>query len=440
MKIMMLDISVFVGHLHPVLVHLPIGILLMALLFDLLARIPRFAMLKTAVPVVLLAGFLSCVPACLSGYILSGSGDYAQDVMTAHMTAGFALAAFTLVLWCTTQPVFRRRFQLPGNVFSILLFALTALTSFTGHLGGTLTHGDDYLTFSLLTERSRPRPDSAANAFIFEDVIEPILLRKCGHCHQPAKLKGNLSVASLNALLKGGKSGPAVVPGRLDHSEMYKRITLDPKDKDYMPADGKPSLTSSEVRMIKWWIEKAGATEGKKMSELNDSRSILPLTASLLGLAGGDADAGQDDSLQRPVNPAIPAQLDPSLIEKLRTHGLTVKLLYKKPAMLDITLPANSGKKLSELQDDLSKAGRNIVWLNFSNNSLDDSDLAVIRQMPNLERLRLEGNPLTDAILSNLAALKHLESLNLNNSKFSPAGLTKIRQQLPGTRIYCEKL
>ncbi|MCA9218856.1 MAG: hypothetical protein KDA71_00935, partial [Planctomycetales bacterium] len=47
----------------------------------------------------------------------------------------------------------------------------------------------------------------------FEQHVRPLLVERCYECHGPEKQKGDLRVDSRAALLVGGESGPAVVPG-----------------------------------------------------------------------------------------------------------------------------------------------------------------------------------------------------------------------------------
>ena len=55
-------------------------------------------------------------------------------------------------------------------------------------------------------------------ADLFEERISPVLLGQCLQCHDPEKQKGGLRVDFWKALLQGGDSGPAVVPGQPDQS------------------------------------------------------------------------------------------------------------------------------------------------------------------------------------------------------------------------------
>src|SRR5690606_33838600 len=144
--LMLLDIFTFTGRLHPLIVHLPIGFLLLAVRFDLLAYKPRYAYLRSAVPLTLLAGFAAAVLACLFGYLLSLSGDYDAATLGRHKLSGIFLAIAAGVLWVLTIPRVRTRLHLPLKAYSALLAGLLLLTGYAGHQGGSLTHGDDYLS------------------------------------------------------------------------------------------------------------------------------------------------------------------------------------------------------------------------------------------------------------------------------------------------------
>ena len=91
----LLDISTFLGRMHPLLVHLPIGFLLLALLLDAIAYIPKYAHLRSAVSFALLAGFAAAVITCCSGYRLSLTGDYDYKTLSHHKIAGIILSSLS---------------------------------------------------------------------------------------------------------------------------------------------------------------------------------------------------------------------------------------------------------------------------------------------------------------------------------------------------------
>jgi hypothetical protein len=90
----------------------------------------------------------------------------------------------------------------------------------------------------------------------FEARIRPVLANSCYACHSDNKL-GGLQVDSRVALLAGGKSGPAIVPGRPEESLLIKAVTqVDPKLK--MPMGG-AKLKDNEIADLRYWIQAMAA-------------------------------------------------------------------------------------------------------------------------------------------------------------------------------------
>ena len=89
----------------------------------------------------------------------------------------------------------------------------------------------------------------------FRDKVAPILEQRCLYCHGEATHKGNLSLRTAATALKGGDSGPAVVPGKPDESLLLDMVGGDPPE---MPQKDKP-LSKREVASIRSWIEHGAA-------------------------------------------------------------------------------------------------------------------------------------------------------------------------------------
>jgi hypothetical protein len=92
-----------------------------------------------------------------------------------------------------------------------------------------------------------------------------ILKQKCLQCHGEAVQMSGLDLRTREAMLKGGGSGPAIVPGDAEASRLYRRIAG--LEKPAMPMAPAPPLTEQEVSLIKSWIDrgaKSGATENVK--------------------------------------------------------------------------------------------------------------------------------------------------------------------------------
>ncbi|WP_353129351.1 c-type cytochrome domain-containing protein, partial [Parapedobacter pyrenivorans] len=240
-------------------------------MLDLAAWKVRFQYLRQAVPFVLFVGFISAVVACLFGYLLSLSGDYDAVLLDRHKLSGIALAVCAGILLVIRLQIT----SFSPRLFSGLLVGMLVLISYSGHQGGNLTHGSDYLSMQTLLEEEREKPVSPSVALLYEDVVHPVLQQKCGQCHRSGKRKGEFSLSSHTELIAGGKSGPAIVPGKLAESELYRRITLDPAHEEFMPTDGKPPLTEDETALIAYWIEQAGAATSKSMGALQANDTLL---------------------------------------------------------------------------------------------------------------------------------------------------------------------
>ena len=92
----------------------------------------------------------------------------------------------------------------------------------------------------------------------FRETIEPVLVRECYRCHsaKAEKLKGGLRLDSRDAMLRGGDTGPAVVPGKSGESLLIQAIRHE--DGIEMPPK-KPKLPESVVAAFVQWID-AGAS------------------------------------------------------------------------------------------------------------------------------------------------------------------------------------
>jgi len=93
----------------------------------------------------------------------------------------------------------------------------------------------------------------------FTKRVQPIFANKCWACHTDSKL-GGLQLDSLENVLKGGKSGPAIVPGDPDRSLLVKAITHT-HERLKMPPPGK--LEDSEIAAIIKWVQDGAHWPGK---------------------------------------------------------------------------------------------------------------------------------------------------------------------------------
>ncbi len=94
-------------------------------------------------------------------------------------------------------------------------------------------------------------PPTAAQVEFFEKSVRPVLAARCFECHGPQKQKAGLRLDSRAALLTGGDSGPAVVPGKPDESRLITAIHYD--DSPRMPPKGK--LSQDAIAALTTWVK-----------------------------------------------------------------------------------------------------------------------------------------------------------------------------------------
>jgi mono/diheme cytochrome c family protein len=93
----------------------------------------------------------------------------------------------------------------------------------------------------------------------FSKQVAPILVKNCGGCHV-RETKGDFSMASYQALMKGGPNGPAVVPHDLSAGSLIALVEsgdMPPMDREVKPRD---------LNILKDWIEQGAAFDGKSKS------------------------------------------------------------------------------------------------------------------------------------------------------------------------------
>ena len=128
----------FFGRFHPTLVHFPIALLTIAALAEVLGRVRREPFFFQTAWFCLAIGALASIPAAVMGWVLAESGRHNADDLFWHRWLGVAVT----VLACATL-AFGRRF--PKYRFALLL-AIAALVGITGHYGGYLSYGRDWLS------------------------------------------------------------------------------------------------------------------------------------------------------------------------------------------------------------------------------------------------------------------------------------------------------
>ncbi|SDL78992.1 Uncharacterized membrane protein [Daejeonella rubra] len=410
------NITEFIGRFHPVLVHLPIGVLLVAALFQWLSSKEKYQSLSIAVSIALFWGMISAILSCISGYLLSNSGDYDGDLISNHQWFGIAVANISILAYGLNR---RKKDNIWVTGLMVLLIIIT------GHLGGSITHGSDYLfkAFSnsdsnAITTKRIPIPD-INEALVYNDVIRPILTAKCYKCHGPDKQKGKLRLDMPDLILKGGKGGLVLVGGKVDESELIKRILLAKDSDDHMPPLEQPQLTKSELDLLHWWVS-SGADFNKKVNALVQTDKIKPV---LLALQSEEV----KEELKLSDVPAESVEIaDAGAIKQLQERGIALTAVAQNSNYLFANFVAVEGLTEKDLQL-LDPIRKQLIWLKLGDSNLKDQMLGSISALSSLTRLSLERTAITDQGIGQLKNLEKLQYLNLLGTKVSAKGLEQLK-------------
>ena len=217
----MTDYALFLGSFHPVVVHLPIGVLLAAFVLHLLSKWPRFGGLHGAVGWLYGLAAAGGLLAVATGWALAGPTGAAWDT---HRW--FGLGALALGVITTFYTLRQTQARWPGIGLGL---ATVGLTGWAGHLGGALVHGEAHFaqyapealrgTAVAAAPVAIRTPDSVA---VYAELVRPILEARCVDCHRADLAHGQLRLDSYAALLRGGSEGDAITPGL--RGELWKRI------------------------------------------------------------------------------------------------------------------------------------------------------------------------------------------------------------------------
>lgn len=399
------NFALFLGRFHPLLVHLPIGFLMLAFIMEVASRWSQFKKLAPAIPFSLLLGGIAGIGACILGYLLSWSGDYDSNALWLHQWSGivvtiFAFGCYFLKVYPTSY------FGISSKQLALFTqLALVGLLSIAGHYGGNLTHGSTYLTEYAPFQTKAveiPPPPSVDSALVYHHIIAPILKKKCLSCHQQGKQKGGLMLNSPESIVKGGKGGAILVSGKAEQSELYKRVVLPETDEHFMPPDGKTPLTAAEVALIEWWINDTQHSFESRYGEVPHSESITTLINQRINI---------NPSEETTTNPSV----DPSIIAQVEQEGFTIRSLTGNFEWVEVSMLAKPipGKSNLDRLAALAPIQDQILWLNMANQQITDQDLGALEGFTNLQRLRLEKNQISNKGIKHLLSLNQLEVINL---------------------------
>ena len=262
------------------------------------------------------------------------------------------------------------------------------------HAGGSLTHGEDYLTEHAPAPIRRlaglPTPAIVratlvrpiADRAVFDGVALRIFERHCTSCHNPGKLKGDLKLDTYAGVLAGGHSGPVVMARAPAASEFLKRLHRPLDDKKHMPPKGRTPLTDEESAVLTWWIE-AGAPAAGTLRTLKAPARIR--VAFSKTLPEGERRA-VEELQQRQA-----AEYEATLAAVRAAVPGSLRAILPGERDLEYTAAVAGAAFGSTELEKLSAAGNDLIWLDLSRTGDHRRGPEGAGKMPNLEHLDLRG-------------------------------------------------
>lgn len=248
----------FLGRTHPLVLHLPIGLLFGSVTLEIVALRARTPLPDSVTRWLGWLTALSAVASATAGWLLAHFETYDSSVVDTHRWLGVAVAACTLARAATMAAA-------PGWS-RVLLFLSAAVVVPAGHFGATITHGEGFLTAPFETRTTPPAVDNS-----YEARIAPLFAARCTSCHGATKQKGELALHDIAAILRGGASGPILVAGSPQTSELVRRLRLPITDEDHMPPAGKGQPSTTDIDAVEAWIA-AGAPHSTPSSPASGAR------------------------------------------------------------------------------------------------------------------------------------------------------------------------
>jgi len=371
------------GRLHPLIIHFPIGLLVVALFLEGLTIGGKRHGLREGINWMVYLGAIFAMLATGFGWLLRTLDDYSGALVQSHQNLGIAtavLAAITALLLHKTW-----KGKLSNYLGYRIALAITVISlTITGHLGASLTHGEGFLTDVLpgnkdsydtentnvlLAELTQSDSLSESQLDKLNLEVRAIFAHNCYQCHGENKQKGELVLENKRGVFKGGESGPVIVAGIPEESELYKRIILSPNHDKVMPKKGKV-LRDNEIDLIRLWI-------GNGAHWADRAFKVFPEAQ----LALNKPDLPESNSDQHPVDRLINAYFEknriawPSAVDDhtfIRRVYLDIVGLLPEPVEINTFVNDRNADKRVRLIDDLFNDHHNYTqhWLSFWNDIL----------------------------------------------------------------------
>ena len=266
----------FLGRFHPIILHLPIGALMVLLLMEIINKFRPELNLDAACKILLWFSVFSIIPTITLGFLLASSGSYDDELLNFHKWLGW----FTALI-CVWLVVFRQKKSTPSDgqsrFYYFFLSINVALLSLAGHYGGYLTHGEDYLTKYMPSAMKNflnidkidheylvintVLDSTSKEALHYKNNIRPIVETYCFECHGEEKQKGDMRLDTLHWNMMNGR----------DAERWHSALNV--INLGEMPPKKKPQLKDEERRELVSWL--SDNLQKAAIAKRKDNKSVM---------------------------------------------------------------------------------------------------------------------------------------------------------------------
>lgn len=436
------DLVRFLGHFHPVVLHLPIGIFILILTQEFLAMFSRKKKQTTLFPVFF--GAASAVLAVIFGFLLYQGGGFEGETVEDHLWGGIAFSALAILTFIVKSwsmgPAASQAF------YRLILFVSVGVMGYASHDGASITHGKDYLWkyapneireligLEPKEEKEEIKAKPLEEQIVYADIVAPILEMRCVQCHKEGKSKGKFRMDTYDLLLAGGKEGEAIEPGNALDSNIVFRAELPEDDDEHMPPEGKTDIADHELAIVKWWID-SGADPAKTVGELELTDEIRTAIGKLeLTIAVKESHAHGAGAESESNVPSEDFKTTVSELGEQFPGGLT----FESQSSSNLTFTGVSmrekltDEEFAKLQPVIAK----LVTVDLSSTAVTDASVALLADAKDLRMIRLSETAITNDAIDVLVQLENLESVNLYGTSVTDEGVKKLSTLPNLKRLY----
>lgn len=295
------------GNMHPLVLHLPIGIVFLTVVMECLGWI-SFGKYRPITNLGLFFAIITGAIACVTGFVSMHNGKNPNaDVWNDHMWAGIAFVGLLSLAFLAR--IWRPQKGSRNPVYAVFLFAAAGVMGYGSHLAGEEIHGPTGVENIINELSGKKTSDTQGNAgdpknqnnaitlkepkdrLAYAEVIVPIFENRCLQCHaQDTKDEGDLLMDTWEHLIAGGKSMPdfpTLIPGNTKDSYMVELLFLDEDDDELMPPPSKKRepMPAFEREIIKWWVgalPEGNTLDDQTLAEMNAPAEILEAVSKLI--------------------------------------------------------------------------------------------------------------------------------------------------------------